>query len=374
MKISIIGGGNIGTWLAGEWSAAGHEVCVYTQRPELWGESIEVMSSDGAVICTGKPAKVTANLKDAVEFGAVVLVTWPAHVRPALLREMGLYVDAGKIIAIMPGTGGVEFEAGGILEKGAILCGFQRVASIARVKEYGKSVFMLGRKKELFMSALNSRHSEQACALFSQLLQIPCRALKNYLEVTLTPSNPILHTARICQLFENYRPGVVYKTCPLFYEEWEDKASEYMLGADAELQTFCSHVSSIGLDLRGVLSLKNYYGAPTPALITKKLQGIPAFRGIKSPMVAVPHGFIPDLSSRFFLEDFPFGLCIVKGFCELGGIRTPFIDHELHWFQNLTGRQYFQGESYSGSDLAETGMPQRYGFRSVQEVVKFYSR
>ena len=353
---------------------AGHEVCLYTHQPGLWHKCVEVLDRDGKKLGEGTLAIVTNDLQEAATFGEVILVTWPAHVRPPLLIELGKYVRANQVVAVMPGTGGVEFFADGILRRGAHFCGFQRVASIARIKEYGRSVFMLGKKAELFLGVVGDGPAREICGLFSDLLGIPCRALKNYLEVTLTPSNPILHTARIYQLFREYEPGVVYGKCPLFYEEWDNEASENLLGSDAELQAFCSQMAALGLDMQGVVSLGAYYESSTPDLLTEKLRSIVAFRGIKSPMTGVPGGFVPDLSSRYFLEDFSFGLCIVKGFCEIGGIQTPFIDRELRWFERLTGKQYFQNDSYSGKDLAETGAPQRYGFKSDRDILDFYSR
>ena len=374
MKISIIGGGNIGTWLAGEWGMGGHEVCMYTHHPEQWSRSIAVLDRNAGILGEGPLALVTSDLKAAIDFGDLILVTWPAHVRPSLLAELGKLARPEQVVAVMPGTGGVEFLAEGILRRGAFFCGFQRVASIARIKEYGRSVHMLGKKSEVVLGVVGDSPGEEISRRFSDLLGIPCKMVKNYLEVTLTPSNPVLHTARVYQLFKNYHPGVVYNKCPLFYEEWEDEASECLLGADAELQTFCSLMSAQGLDMRGVISLKSYYESSVPDALSHKLRSISAFKGIRAPMTGVPGGFVPDLSSRYFLEDFSYGICIVKGFCEIGGISTPVIDRELQWFSRLMGLEYYREGAYIGRDLVATGSPQRFGFRTVQDVLDFYLR
>jgi len=46
----------------------------------------------------------------------------------------------------MPGSGGVELISQDVLDNGSFIFGFQRVHGIARIKEYGKSVYSLGKK------------------------------------------------------------------------------------------------------------------------------------------------------------------------------------------------------------------------------------
>lgn len=42
------------------------------------------------------------------------------------------------------------------------------------------------------------------------IFDIPCVRLPGFIALTLTPSNPILHTARLKTIFNEYRPGVTY--------------------------------------------------------------------------------------------------------------------------------------------------------------------
>jgi len=206
------------------------------------------------------------------------------------------------------------------------------------------------------------------------LFHIPCIALNNYLEVTLTPSNPILHTARLFRMFSEYEPGKWFTHCPLFYEDWDDQSSMYLLGADAERQILCDRITQDGLRLSNVISLAQYYESTTPELLTRKIRSIQAFRGIPAPMKVTNNGFVPDLMSRYFQEDFPFGLCVIKGLCELGDIQTPTIDRILHWYEKIAGMRYYDGEQFSGPDVSSSGAPQRYGMRSIRDIIQFYSK
>ncbi len=55
-------------------------------------------------------------------------------------------------------------------------------------------------------------------------------------------------------------------------------------------------------------SLLDYYESYDATSLTRKIQSIPAFQSITSPMKQVEEGWVVDSESRYFTEDFPFGL------------------------------------------------------------------
>ena len=56
-----------------------------------------------------------------------------------------------------------------------------------------------------------------------------------------------------------------------------------------------------------------------------------AFQTITSPMKQVDGGWVVDFESRYFTEDFPYGLQIVQQQARQHGVSTPVIDTILHW-------------------------------------------
>lgn len=64
----------------------------------------------------------------------------------------------------------------------------------------------------------------------------------------------------------------------------------------------------------------------------QKISGISAFKGIKTPMVQVSGGWIPDFSSRCFTSDFCFGFKIIKDIAALFELKTPNIDSVWDWY------------------------------------------
>ena len=335
MKISVVGGGNIGTLMAGELAYKGHEVTVCTSKPEKWDYNIDILDDSYNVLMTGTIANITSDMEEAVSGAELVWVVVPAELFNNTAQKMLPYVTAGQMIGIVPGSGGAEFEFRELVQKGAILFGIQRVHSIARLEEYGKSVHMLGRKSKLELGSIPSAESTRISEIVSRFFDMPCDALPNYLCVTLTPSNPILHTARLYSMFEDYKPGVVYPRNFRFYEEWDIPSSEMLIACDNELQELCKVVP---LELESVMSLRDYYESQTAEAMTAKISGIKAFKGLLSPMVQEGDSWIPDFDSRYFTTDFPRGLKIIKDFAAEFDVPTPNIDIVWNWYEQFDSK------------------------------------
>ena len=322
MNITILGGGNIGTLMAAECARKGHRVTVHTSRPALWSLDLDVHDREDAFLFSAHIAKVTDDIVSAVREAEVIFITLPAETFPALARELAPHVRPGQRIGIIPGSGGAEFAFRGLLQKGAVLFGVQRVHSIARLKERGHSVAMLGRKAELQLAAIPGARAQDLARMLESLFDMPCRVLPNYLAVTLTPSNPLLHTARLYSLFRD-APGQGFAREVLFYEEWDDLASEMLLRADAELQRLCA---VIPMDLGSVKSLREHYESGTVPEMTKKIRGIPAF-----PPATLPRIFPMDSRSSSISA----GSSTCRPLpCGNSGTGTPLSIHRrtiLHW-------------------------------------------
>lgn len=333
MEITVIGGGNIGTLMAAEAAAKGHNVTMYTSRPKAWNRQIEVYNADGGRLCSGILSKITDSLHEACEAADYIWITLPAHMFDDLSVQMLPFVHTGQKIGVIPGSGGAEFAFRRLVLKGCILFGLQRVHSIARIKEYGKAVYELGRKPEMQIGAIPSFESREISRMLESIFLMPCKILDNYLAVTLTPSNPILHTTRLYTMFKDYTPGMVYPRNYLFYEEWTDACSEVLLACDSELQKLCSEIP---LELRSVIPLSVHYESSTPEAMTEKIRSIKAFKGLLSPMQQTESGWIPDWQSRYFAADFSYGLKIIKDIAELFHVSAPYINEVWKWFVNAS--------------------------------------
>ena len=156
----------------------------------------------------------------------------------------------------------------------------------------------------------------------------------------------------------------------MFYEEWDEESAKILFECDDELRKICNKLNK--LNLEEVTSLKEYYESKTEEEFANKLKSIKSFKGIKAPMIKSNGKYIPDYKSRYFTEDFPYGLLIIKGFALICDIDTPMIDNIIKWVQVKLNKQYIIDNKLEGKDIVETGIPQNYGINKIEDVYRFY--
>lgn len=355
-RVAIIGGGNIGTQFACMIASKGYRVNLHTSRPELFDGLLEIVD-DRCSVTKGRLSLVSSDMREVVQSCGIIFVTHPAFQLEAVSDRILPYIGEGTIICVLPGTGGAEYAFKKCIDAGAILCGLQRVPSVARLEEYGKRVRCEGVRNELYLASIPHGYADGVAVFLSDIWGIPCNILPNYLSVTLTPSNPILHTTRLRTLFSEYHDGYVYDSNPRFYGDWDIESSRRLLTVDAELQDMCHMLSDI--DLRSVKSLRIHYESDTEEEITHKLRSISSLNRLPSPMKRHAGGWVPDFDSRYFLADFPYGLAILEELAYILGYMAPTIGDTMDWYIRVTGNQrLFSFE--------------RYGIHTVDDIYEYY--
>lgn len=331
MRICICGGGSLGHVCAGVLgSQPGVELNLYSGHPEKWSGCVEVADLDGRRF-EGKLHKVSGKPDEVIAGQDLVLLCLPGFLIEKTLREIAPFVGGAAVGSVVSSTG-FFFFAHEVLGEGARLFGFQRVPFIARVAEYGRSARLLGYKSSLAVAVEGDSDAEGLRSELERLFQTPVSLLDSYLEAALTNSNPILHTGRLYTMFCGHEDEVFDHNI-LFYREWTDEASEKLIAMDAE---FFALLDVLGV--RSIPTLLDYYESSDAASLTRKIRSIPAFQSILSPMVAVPGGWKADFASRYFTEDFPFGLRWIKELAASRGVDTPVIDEVYGWGASVLGK------------------------------------
>lgn len=325
-RVCICGGGSLGLVTAGVLARQdGVEVNLLTSKPTLWSHQIEVSDLNGRLY-KGCLHIISDKAKEVVLESEIILLCVPGFLIEKTLREIAPYITTQAVGSIVSSTG-FFFRAHEIFDNMPALFGFQRVPFIARVTEYGHSAQLLGYKKQLYMAIENLPQTfvEQ----WSKWLETPVRALSSYLEASLTNSNPLLHPARLYGLWHDWHEGITYPTQAKFYAEWDEYSAEQYIAMDTEFLALCKIV---GVSVPSVLE---YYESGDALSLARKLQSIQAFRDIDAPMKKTEQGWMPDFQSRYFTEDFPYGLQLVKDLAVKNNLETPHIDRILSW-----GKQY----------------------------------
>lgn len=359
MNITIVGEGNIGTQFAVHAASKGHKVTIFTSKPEKWSRRINIVDHTGKELLHGEIDKATNNTDEAFLKADLIFVTVPAFCMAEEAVKIEKYAHPGLLIGLIPGTGGGEVAFRKSIDKGATVFGLQRVPSVARLVEYGNTICATGYRDRLYAISMPHADTEKCCSTISYIFDMPCDPLPAYLNLTLTPSNPILHTTRLYKLFEEYQQGVYYPRVPLFYEEWNDETSRLLFACDDEVQEICEKLAQY--DLSYVKSLKIHYESDTPEKLTKKIASIQGFKGIKTPMVETEDGYLPDFNSRYFKADFPYGLAILIQIAELSGVKATKMKMMWDWYLKVTGdKKHF---SYAA-----------HGINSLEDFLQFYSK
>lgn len=360
MNITIVGGGNIATQFAVHCASKGNRVIIYTSKPDRFSKELKIVRKDNSVFLRGAIEKATDNPREAVEKAELIFVCVPSFCMEAYAQKIIPYLKRNTIIMIIPGTGGGECAFKAALDNGCTVAGLQRVPSVARLTEYGKSVCATGYRDELFAAAIPYNKTDTCCELVSGIFDMKCSPLPNYLTLTLTPSNPILHTTRLYTIFKDYSDGKFYEKLPLFYEEWDNESSEMLFKCDEEVQNICKEIDEF--DLSYVKSLKVHYESYTVNQMTDKISSIEGFKGLKTPSVLIDtQGYIPDFNSRYFTADFSFGLTIIKQIADFCNVKVENINSVLQWYEKLSKSQ----KNFSYAD---------YGINSYKDFIDFYKK
>lgn len=322
MRICICGGGSLGHVCAGVLaSQPDNEVSILSGHPEKWSNEVVVNDCEGKEY-KGRLAKVSKEPEDVLANQDIILLCLPGYLIEETLIKIKPFVGNAKVGSIVSSTG-FFFFAHKVFDQDAKLFGFQRVPFIARVKEYGRSANLLGYKKELAVAIENIENNFKQT--LEKLFSTPVSKLNSFYEAALTNSNPILHTGRLYSIFKD-KEDEAFDHQILFYKEWTDEASEIEIKMDEEFFRLLDM-----LDVRTLPTLLDYYESHDVASLTRKIQSIKAFEKILSPMIETAGGWKADFTSRYFTEDFPFGLRWIRDLAKENGVDTPMIEKVYEW-------------------------------------------
>ena len=358
MKICIVGGGNLGTAMAVDFATKDHKVNILTSRPQDWEKNIIAVETAGKMNKSVADLNlITADAAGAFDATDYIFVTLPSNVQGDFARKISPIVNDKMKFIMVPGFGGAEFLMQPALRRGAELFGFQRVPFIARLIKYGQSVWF-ERKKSLQLAKFSGSDIISACRDMEKLFTVPCAALNNYLCVTLTPSNPVLHTSRLYSMLKNDDSAI--ERNKFFYAQWNDSASEILFKLDAEVQSICRTLNKI--NLQEVRSLKVHYESNTIPALTRKIKSISSLSEILSPLKQTPQGWQPDFDNRYFKCDFEFGLDILLQFAEILNLDSPTMREVMNWYRQRT------------KNFVRSVNLDSYGIKSAEDIYKFYQK
>lgn len=363
-KIGIVGGGNLGSVLAVKFSQE-NDVTLYISNPNKltkYRKDMQVYNEENDYYYTGKILSITNSLEDLVNNSEIIFITYPAFLFKSFAAELIPLLKKGQHLVFVPGSGGAELAFKGALKKGVTISGLQRVHAVARIIKTGELVRESGVRSSLKVASIPNSFNKCAAKCLEELYKLPVEQLDNYLNITLINSNSILHTSRLYSIFKDYPSGVeTYNSLPLFYEDWDIESANLLIDMDKELFSIIDELGKNGLIVDKIVPIAKHYDSEDALGMMNKIKSIKSFKGITTPSVKTENGeYLPDLSSRYFIADFPYGLDIIRSFGKLLNVKTPNMDKVSKWYKDTIN---YKEKEFSLSD---------FGFNDLNSICEFY--
>lgn len=298
---------------------------------------------------------VTNNPENILAEADLVIITVPAHARPKLLRSIAssLPTDKPVYVGAIPGFCGFDWLAEKELASrpNAVIWGMKDVPHTAYDLEPGVMVKMGGAKSTLYIATHERETPAARQALLQHLQRLyasPVELLDHYLEITLTPGNPIMHSSVVYGLVGPY--GQWHKrafSSPIcWWTECPELGAYFLERSDEESQMLCKAVEQhLGIDLSSVKPLKQEiveaYGEQIrdQRTMLSVLRTNRAYDAIQAPMVRADDGagYMIDKESRAFHEDVAYGLTLLVEMGKRLNTRLPHIEEILQWNVSYMG-------------------------------------
>jgi hypothetical protein len=376
LKVAICGGGRTGHLNAILFKQLPNvQVSMLTSNLEIVDQHarhtpMQALMPDGSTL-SARLDRVTTDASAAVEDADIVIITVPAHARPQTLQAIARYLSSSKPVYIgaIPGFCGFDWLAEATLadRPNLVIWGMKDVPHTAFDLKPGLSIKMGGGKSQLYVAthARESQASRQHLQAMLTVLYGPCvTMLDNYLEITLTPGNPIMHSSVIYGLIGPYgqwhRKIFPQRMC--WWTECPELGAYFLERMDQESQDLCAVISQrMGVDLSSVKSLKQEiveaYGEQIrdQSSMLSILRTNQAYNDILAPMVPADDnraGYVIERESRAFNEDVAYGLVLLVEMAKRFELKVPYIEEVLHWSVS-----YMQGLRDSALDYFPSHWP-----------------
>ena len=129
------------------------------------------------------------------------------------------------------------------------------------------------------------------------------------------------------EFYNHFAESILHQTNSKF-EQWTETAAELYIKMDEE---FFRLLKVLPVSADYLPTVLDYYESHDAKSLTAKLSSIQGFKGITSPMKQVENGWLPDFDSRYFTEDFPYGLKYIWQLAHENDIECPYIDKVYEW-------------------------------------------
>lgn len=325
IRIAVLGSGHVGHALAGLLGAN----C--SLEVVLWGRSLE-RSHEVAITVAGTEGlhavgrvNLETSLLRAVHTASIVVIAVPAHVRHDLLRRIRGSLVSCVLLLAWEGMGKFSESVQALNIRAGIAVGLQRSPLVCRVKELHKAVTILGVRSRVVAAPVDPGALTRVEEIISTVLPFHFSFANDYRYASLSPGNPLIHPARI---YTHAKVRSVVPDVP-FYGDWDNIASQALLGLHRELALLREHLQLSPL-LLSTLADRN--PAPSTEQLTEEIRATKELDEVRFPLRVCAGGPKLDWSHRFLQEDIGEGLMYIHEVAQKHEVRLEVTKSICDWY------------------------------------------
>ena len=394
--ITVVGGGNSAHVLIPLLSKTGMKINLLTRKPKVWRSniSLDYLLPEGEHIATyqGKIDKISSAPAELIPESDIVILCMPVHAYRQALHSIAEHIDKNKkvFIGTVFGQAGFNWMTREIIDKFSLknitTFAIGLIPWICRAKEYGKAGIVYG-AKPVNVVAIDPK--EDFSILDDMLLKkiVPdwfvhgsFKLADNFISLTLSLDNQIIHTARLYGLFLEYGGQWNSKEdVPYFYRDFSEKSAQILENLDKDYSMIRGKIKNAYPEkdftfMLDYLSLDNTTNLCTNKTIMDTFENSKTLGAIRTPVVLENGKWVIDKSHRFFYDDVFYGLCIAKWIAQKLDLPSVHIDEVLMWAQTVLGESIIENgklaiSSQIKKDIFKYGVPEVYGYTELDDII-----
>ena len=386
-NITVYGGGSSAHTLIPFLTHEDREINLLTSKPNKWNEeiSLEYRNSKDEVLKTYKGSinKASSHANEVIPNADIIILCMPVYKYREALDKIANYITPNTVIGTVYGQGGFNFMVNEIKTKYNLLdittFAIGLLPWICRTKEYGKTGITYGPKYLNIVAFDNAQKFYELEDLFNDMCfkwfnKGRFKLAENFISLTLSVDNQIIHTSRLYGLYKKYKGCWNSENLvPYFYKDFDDLSAGILKKIDEDYSLIRETIKEIypKFDftyMLDYLDLEQLTYNSSNINIKESFVNSETLGAIKTPVIESNNIYILDKSHRFFYDDIYYGLCIAKWIAQELKLEVPTIDEILNWAQDVIEDKIIDRDRLLINK--KSGSFDNYGINSMDDIIR----
>lgn len=385
--ITIVGGGSSTHTLIPFLTDNTREINLLTSKPKEWNKNIilELRNSDDEVQkeFRGNLNIISNKAEDVIPNSDIIILCMPVYKYREALKSIGKYISPNTVIGTVYGQGGFNFMVNEIKSEFNLInittFALGLIPWICRIKEYGKVGITYGCKHLNIVAFDNKDKFYELSELFNDMCfkwfgKGEFKLADNFISLTLSVDNQIIHTSRLYGLYKRYK-GIwnTEEEVPYFYRDYDLLSANLLKELDNDYSLIRERIKELYPEnnyeyMLDYLKLEQLTYNSSNDNIKESFTNSETLGAIKTPVVQFNNKWVINKDHRFFYDDIYYGLCIAKWIAEKLNIEVTTIDEILNWAQSILDDKIIENKKLLSN--VKSGAFNIYKCSTVDEIIK----